>query len=219
MIDIEVSSNAADVSSWLRDLFADQIPFATAKAVNSTALSFQANQRERVSDRFTVRRPWVLQGVKINRGDFATKRKPEAIVRIDSSRDFLVKFEEGDPKRPRSGTRLAIPDEARRTKAGVVSRTQRPRAQRFRVHGRGPRAIVFRGDRRMFMIHRPGGRGDIFQRVGRRGRSHPRHLFTFAPSAQVDAVLGFEGTARRTVKEDFEAAFSRAFDAAVRSAR
>lgn len=221
MIDFEVSTNAAEVSGFLMELFADQIPFATARAINRTAIAFQAEERDRLTDRFTIRRPWVLQGVKINRGDFATKTKPEAIVRIDPGRDFLIKFEEGGTKRPRSGTRLAVPDEARRTKTGVVTRAQRPRAFGFVEHGRGVKAVVYRGQKRTFMVLRHSGRGEIYQRYGRRGRGSGfvRRLFVFTPSVEVDARLEFEDTARRVVQTRFEDHFGEEFDRAVRTAR
>ena len=61
--------------------------------------------------RFTIRRAYVLQGVKFSK--FSTKRDLEAIVEIDPTREFLFKFEEGGTVRPR-GTRLAVPDEVRR---------------------------------------------------------------------------------------------------------
>lgn len=216
--EITVDTNAVQISDFMRSLFADQVPFAVSTAINRTARDFQDAQRDLMRDRFTIRRPWVLQGVKINRGDFATKTKLEARVHIDPARDFLVKFEEGDTKRPR-GSRIAVPKEARRTKTGVVSRSQRPRALRFVQHGEGARAVVYRGEKRTFMILRPGGRGEIFQRFGRRGRGALRLLFSFTPEAETPEALDFEDTARRVVATRFGAHFSTAFDSAAASAR
>lgn len=233
--EITVDTNAAEVSDFMRSLFADQVPFAVATAINRTARDFQDAQRDLMRDRFTIRRPWVLQGVKINRGDFATKTKLEARVHIDPARDFLVKFEEGDTKRPR-GSRIAVPQEARRTKTGVVSRTQRPRALKFVKWGEGAKAVVFRGEKRTWMVQRKGGGGEIYQRIGRRragktrtGRqmrrdagsrlSTTRRLFIFTPEADTPDTLNFEETARRTVQDRFDANFSDAFDRAVRTAR
>lgn len=220
-MDIIVDTNAAEISEFMRRLYADQMPFAVATAINRTALDFQKAEREGLQERFTIRRSWVLQGVKINRGDFATKTNLEARIHVDPARDFLVKFEEGETKRPISGSRLAVPDEARRTKKGVVSKTQRPRALKFVKHGEGVKAVVYRGQKRTFMILRPGGQGEIYQRYGRRGRGggSARRLFIFTPEAETPETLEFEATAERVVQDRFEMNFSEAFDRAVRTAR
>lgn len=213
---INVRTNAAEVSRSMRFLFRSQFPFATSLAINETAKDFQAEQRAGMEERFTIRRPFVLRGVRISK--FSTKRDLSAHVEIDPSRSFLFKFEEGGLTRPR-GTRFAIPDEVRRTKAGVVSRVLRPRALSFRRWGSGPKAEVFRGERRTFMIRTRGGRGVIAQRIGRRGRSRVRLLFTFSPTARIEPTLEFEETARTVVQDRFAQNFGAAFDRAVRTAR
>jgi len=214
MLNVQVETNAPEVADWFRRLYSDQIPFATSRAINATAISFQEKQRQGIRERFTIRRQWVLRGVKINREDFARKDRLEARVHIDSARDFLIKFEKGGRKRP-EGSRLAIPAEVRRTKAGVVSRTLRPRALDFKPTGDGRYA----GQKKTFMLRRPGGRGVIFQFFGRRGNRQTRTLFTFAPSAKIEPILKFEETATATIKREFEGHFSREFDRAVRTAR
>ena len=213
---IDVDTNAAEVARSLRFLFREQVPFATSLAINNTAKGIQAEQREGMKSRFTIRRAYVLQGVKISK--FSTKRDLEAIVEIDPTRDFLFKFEEGGTVRPR-GTRLAVPDEVRRGKTGVVSRVMRPRRLEFERWGSGPKAEVHRGKRRTFMIRRPGGTGGIFQRVGRRKSTKLRMLFSFTPQAEVDPTLEFELTAQTVFESTFESNFVASFDRAVRTAR
>lgn len=215
-MEIQITTNAAEVSEFARRVFHDQIPFATSLAINTTAKEFQREQREGLKDRFTIRRRWVLTGIKINRGDFATKRKLVARIHVDPARDFLTKFEEGGIKRP-TGTRLAIPHAVRRTATGVVSRSFRPRALRFREVGGG----MAKGEKRTFLVRAPGGRGAILQRFGRRGRGggSTRVLYTFAPAARIDPILEFEETGARVVRDRFEPNFEAAFDRAVRTAR
>ena len=145
---IDVDINAGEVARSLRFLFRDQVPFATSLAINQTARGIQTEQRAGMRQRFTIRRAYVLQGVKFSK--FSTKRDLEAIVEIDPTRNFLFKFEEGGTVRPR-GTRLAVPDEVRRGKTGVVSRVMRPRRLEFERWGSGPRAEVHRGKKRTFV--------------------------------------------------------------------
>ena len=69
---IDVDSNAGEVARSLRFLFRDQVPFATSLAINHTARGIQTEQRAGMRKRFTVRRAYVLQGVKFSK--FSTKR-------------------------------------------------------------------------------------------------------------------------------------------------
>lgn len=218
-MDIQVSVETVDVFRFLRRVFRDQIPFATSKAINDTAKDFQRAEREHMHDIFTVRRrTFIDRSVKIK--PFATKHRLSATVSIDPPggqrrADILTKFEAGGTKRPR-GRHIAVPDEARRTRSGVISRTQRPRALQFELWGRGPEATVFRGTRRAFMVvpHQRGGA--IFQR---RAKRRVVQLFAFTSKARIPAVLEFEETAERVVNERFGVRFSEAFDRAVRTAR
>src|SRR5690606_28752997 len=73
-----------------------QIPFATARALNRTALEFQAEQRAHQLRAFNVRRKqWVERNVKMRRSDFARQDTLVATVRIeapgsDRSRDDIL---------------------------------------------------------------------------------------------------------------------------------
>jgi hypothetical protein len=226
MMRINVSSNAAEVSGALRLLFLRQAPFATSLAINMTVKGLQHEQREGMRKRFNIRRSYVLQGVKISK--FSTKQDLTAHIEIDPKRNFLFKFEDGGVTKPR-GSRFAIPSEARRTKAGVVSKAQRPKALGFKLHGKGPKAEVHRGKRRTVMIRKPDGSGGIFQRLGPRGRPRRKRgqkrigkfrlLFSFSPRARIEPTLEFEITARRVMQENFARNFEFAFNKAVRTSR
>ena len=226
MSEISVSVNTSEVSRFMRTVFRDQVPFATSLAINQTTKGIQAEQRKGMRERFTIRRAYVLQGVKVRQ--FSTKRNLEAIVEISPTRKFLFKFEEGGTVRPR-GTSFAVPGGVRRTKTGVVTRAQRPKALGLTLHGKGPLAEVFRGKRRTFLIRRPDGTGAIFQRLGRRGGKRAprgkrregrlRLLFSFTPKAEIEPTLDFVLTARTVMRENFARNFEAAFDRAVRSAR
>lgn len=126
MINVQVDEKA--VVDALK-AFEKQIPFAMSKALNDTANDAQKAIQDSLQQRFTLRRPdFIKRTIKRNREDFATKTKLEAVVRIDPTRDMLAKFEDGGTKTPRSGAAIAIPTEnVRRTKAQIVSESQRPK--------------------------------------------------------------------------------------------
>jgi hypothetical protein len=166
----------------------DQIPYATMKALNELATTFQDTERGVIQQDMTIRRPWVLQGVKINRGDFATKSKLSAKVRIDDQRDFLNKFEEGGTRRPTAGAEaLAVPDQVRPNRSASIPNALRPKQLGFHEVGgsrlasstkgvnKGLRSSVLRGNARVYegnrrtvLIQNADGSGVILQRVSSR---------------------------------------------------
>lgn len=151
-------------------------------------------------------------GVGLKIKPFANKRRLSATVQIEPlggqrTADILAKFEEGGTKRPREGRHLAVPIEARRTKRGIISRAQRPRAFQFREIGK---SIV--GLKRTFLIPRVG----IFQR---RGKRKVRLLYASERTVPIPAALGFVENATRVVRVMFRRRFRKAFQQAVRMAR
>lgn len=222
---IEVHIPEAEVHAWARKVFEDQIPFATSKAINATALDFQKAQREHQHDVFTIRRKtFVDRAVKIK--PFATKQKPVATVSVDppggkARADILTQHEEGGTKTPK-GTSLAVPAEARRTKTGIIRKRDRPRAYDFkRVKTKG-RIEVYRGNRRTYMIRRPDGSGMIRRRIGK--GKHGTHqgtipLFRLTPKGEIKPTLDFTDNARRTVDDRFATNWEREFGKAIQSGR
>ncbi|KKN35919.1 hypothetical protein LCGC14_0778900 [marine sediment metagenome] len=210
LLDVEFDSR--DTQRWLGKM-AKQTAFALSVAINDTLKDAQKVQRAHQRRVFTVRRPrYVEQAVKIK--PFATKRTLTGTMAIDPpgskrTADILAKFETGGTKRPR-GRHLAVPVEAKRTKAGVVSRRNRPKGFKFKRVGRS-----IRGERRTFIIPSIG----IFQRVGRRKNSQIRLLYRFKTSVPIGRRLDFIANAERVVQQMFDKNFERAFDRAVATAR
>lgn len=236
----------ADIQIDVRDVIQahnhlrHEMPFVTSLAINESAKIAQADQRRKMLMRFTVRRrTWVERNVKIS--PFSTKNRLEAIIKIDppgGRSDILSKFEDGGVKKARDGGRLAIPVEARRGKTGVVGRAQRPKAFNFELVGRGPKATVYRGDRRTFMIRGHDGKtGGIYQRTSSGGGSRKgarlasdittrrvrdlriRTLYRFTEQASIDSRLELEETVTNSVRASFATTFAEAFDRVIRAGR
>lgn len=184
---IDAKENVRDVVAGLDDLARSQVPFALSKALNQTARDFQKEERESIEEHFSLRRKaWARQNVKIRPEDNATKKKLEAVVRLEAPgdpgrSDILGKFEEGGQKHARSGGQLAVPVIS--VKASPAK--QRPRSYEFEsVSG-----MMWKGNRRTFMLLGGGGGNQgIYQRVGRIGRKRK------------DGVRG-KGAGRRMVSE------------------
>jgi hypothetical protein len=192
----------------LTDVAARQLPFATALAINRTLEEIQGAARAGIRERFTLRRPtFVERLVKINNADRARKDRLAGRVGIQGARaDLLTKFEAGGTKRP-AGRSIAVPIDAKRTKADIVRAGQRPR----RVL-EDPRS-------RAFMVRGPDGRGVIKQRVGRGRGAQVRVLFGLTPRAELPASLRFHETAERTARARFSTNLQGFLGYALRTAR
>lgn len=177
---LEISVDLRPMLATLGNLAERQLPFATMKSLNECATLFQAAEQREIQNSFIIRRPWVLQGVKIERSDFATKQKLSVKIKVDHERDFLNKFEEGGVRTPIGNSRaLAVPVNVRRTKAQIISKTQTPKSFHFTrgFSSRKSQWTILKGDRRTFLLQRPDGFGVILTRTGsRRHRQHGRDV-------------------------------------------
>ena len=144
MISLNVSSNFNKIAAQLRDQARKQIPFVLAKTLTDLAKEVQLEVRKEIPKRFTLRRKWVVNGIRIQS---ASKRKLEAVV---YSKDlFMGKQETGGIKHPgetkvwRVGNKIAIPTPFAKggTKSGVVPKRNWPEnlVNPFQIHAKDGR--------------------------------------------------------------------------------
>lgn len=212
---ISIYLNADAVLSKLTDLEKTQLPYAMKLGLNRTAEEVQKAQARHLGDVFDIRRPWVQQyGIKIGKGDFATKDKASVTIQVNPDASFLIKFEDQTVKRPRGGGKaLAIPIEARRNKSDIVQSAQRPRAFQFtNAHSSvASRTTIYKGNKRTFMIQKADGSGVIFQRMSRAVKGTKRTgrdpnlklLYILRPTAPIKPVLKFFEIGKATAQARF----------------
>jgi hypothetical protein len=95
---------SADGALKLMEKFSDQIPFATANAINTTLGVAQESEKQNLRDKFTLRKDIKRYGLYQR---YANKRKLEASIGMASS--FAELQEEGGIKTSSTGKSLAIP--------------------------------------------------------------------------------------------------------------
>lgn len=203
---ITVKVDPSEALSYLQRI-SQQAPFATSRALNAVANHAQADIRAGIKRTFTLRREqFVLNTVKINREDRASKTKLDVTVRIDPERNILAKFEQGGTKQARDGRNIAIPTEnLRRTKADIVQRSQRPKA-----------LLDSRGAAKGKVFKTAAG---IFQRLGARAAQITRTLYIFRTSVRIRPMLSFERNAVQAVRRTWVQEMTKAFADAERTAR
>ncbi len=231
---MEIRVDGRATISALENLFRDQLPFATSLALNRTAKAVRAAIQESLERNFTIRRPWVLQGIVIPR--FSDKHDSPMMVSIelDPSRAFLAKFEEGGVRAGTPELPIAIPSTwLRPAFADLVPRSMYPKALRLMarrdVTGILPahRHVTKRGvtqlqgkdrtfvlDQTMFGVRVAG----VYQRTGP-GKHDVRLLWSFKDRIPVAARLRFHATALEAVQATWAQNYEAAFLLAVRTAR
>ena len=216
---VEIEGAAAQA---LARTAARQLPYAAALALNDVANQFQATEQLLLKRRFLIRRPWVLQGIKIENADRATKTKLEVTLRVDPTRGFLIKFEEGGVKVSRTGGSLALPEtrgpNAGFTKDQVITKAKRPKSYQFQSHVTRAGKVQIQGAHRTFIVQTSHGRG-ILQRQGHGAGSRLVRLFWLAPRANIKPVLDFIATAEDTMRAKWAESFEHFFQLAMQTAR
>lgn len=218
---ISITIDPRSLVKDLTDVGERQIPFAAMKTINATTEDVQAEEQEGVARKYTLRRPtFILNTIKINRGDFATKDNLRAIVRIDPDRDVLSKFEDdGEKTAMFAGHALAIPIEAKRGKHDIVANSMRPRALQLTNVFSTAADKIAKGAKRTFLIQKPDGSGGIYQRQGHGIGSTIHLLFTLRTKVPLPRNLEFVETAKRVCAERLPINWAKWFAEAMRTAR
>lgn len=213
---IQIHFDLPALHGILSDVAEEQIPYATSRALNDTALGGQEDQRQGMRARFRIKRPDFLdRSVKIPR--FTTKRDPELKISLiidpnpNNRGPLWDKFEPGGTKTPTHGQSIAVPMAI--TRGGIVPDGMRPK--QLNLHASGRRVI---GDQRTFLLEYNGRRG-IFQRTGPK-QGGVRLLYWLTPSVPIPPSLEFNKTLTPDIlRELFAINFEARFAEAMRTAK
>ena len=197
---LSVQSDIMQAMKKLRSITeAQQFKFAVAKALTDTAYEVQGEVRGNMPNRFTLRRNWIVRGIRVER---ATKDNLTATV---YSRDKFMGLQEmGGPKTP-LGRFVAIPTRAvRRTAKDMIKKADRPAALGDKAH------IVEVKGNKYLALKKP--------RKGR-GNNELRLLYLLVPRADIKQRLGLNKDGQRVARAKFVAKLKRALAAAIATAR
>lgn len=201
MADVHVSINHEAFKREL-NVFAKQIAYATAKAVNYAALAGQKAERERINVEFIVRRKsFIDRSVKVK---FAKKESLTAEILIEGpgGRDVLSQHEGGGRKTPTSGEHIAIPLDAVRTDAKkVVPLAKRP----------GNLKDAFKATT-------DDGKKFLLMRKGRGKNAQTLPAYRLVRAVTLKPKLQFKETVSEAVVNAWGNSFNRAWDEAIKTA-
>jgi len=178
---------------------AKQFRFATAQALTKTAAEVQTGVKQAMPSRFTIRRSWVIQGIRM---DKATKDNLTATV---YSRDKFMGLQEvGGPKSPLRNY-IAVPTRAtKRTKTDMVRKSDRPKALGDKVE-----VVEVNGNKFLAL------------KKARKGRSgnELRLLYLLVPRPRIQERLGLRRDGHRIARQRFIPNLQAALARAVATAR
>ena len=201
---IQAKTNVKLVDRFLLNLHRDQIPFATAGALTSTAFDVRKELVEKTypsSFKLRNRRfPGLVTNVKK-----AHKRDLVATVGNirGEAKEYLVRHAEGGTKQPQ-GRHLSVPGAGvKRTASGAIPK------------GRRPRNLLKTKKAFLTTIR---GTPVIAERKGK--LNYPFEIkYVLTPKAVIKKSLPFFKTAEKIVAQRFDRNFSKAFAFATRTAR
>lgn len=215
---------AVDTTAAVQALrqYQDQLPFAVSLGLNNLAIAAADRQRADMPSRFTIRNPNVLK-YGIVRTEKATKASLASAVGVSTQRTgnreafgYLNRFQAGGQKRSIAGTTVAVPEEARRTKRGIVQASQRIPALQLKRVGK---QIV--GLKRTFLIKPKSGRAAalILQRVGKGKRGQVRVLYVLERQVPIAPILHLDRNAIVAAQQDWPRIMAAAAAQAIRTRR
>lgn len=199
MFTFSVEANLKEMSKQVDQFRSDQFAFAVAKALTATAQDAQKAVRADMPNRFTLRRQWIVQGIRIEK---ATKANLTAMV-YSRDRSFMDRQEGGGIKAPMYGSNLALPMPAvRRTKSQIISKAELPNNLKNK-----------------FVITAKDGRVYLATRFSKGKRAGVQLMYELRPKAMVKPRLGMHDITNRVVQQRFNQNLIAAMNYAMRTAR
>lgn len=187
------------VAKMLAVTDARQVPFILSKAINDTAKDVQTEVRKNIPGRFTLRRQWIVQGIRVKP---SSKSNLEALVY--SRDDFMNLQETGGDKTPR-GRYVAIPTSlVRRTPKDVIRKGDRPK-------NLGDKAQIEEYNGNKFLALKKARRG--------KNGNQLRFLYLLIPRADIDQRLKLREDGARVSQAVFQRRLQEAIEFAMRTAR
>lgn len=197
-----------------------QIQFATAKSLTKTAQEVQQAVRADMPQRFTIRRQWVVKGIRI-----VPATKTNLTATVYSKDPFMERQEAGGLKfgspgggdfssasLPQTGGRRARPAMGR--VAVPTNKVLRSKSEIIRKSDL-PQGLGAKG----FVIGKPGDTQYLARRFAKGKRAGLQLLYVLKRSTKVKPRLGLREIGERVVQNRFGEIFSEALEQAIATAR
>lgn len=202
MITLRITTDIDKMMSMVDQFQPSQARFAIAKALTNTAQDVQAAVRADMPNRFTLRRQWIVQGIRV------ISAKKSDLTATVYSRDsaFMWRQESGGAKIPMQagGKHVAVPMPAvRRTKTGIIPKAELP----ANLGARG------------FLIKAKDGRLYLAKRFAKGKRAGVQLMYELKARTYVPARLGLAETGEKVARQVFGKNLQAAMEFAMKTAK
>lgn len=218
---IQITIDAKQIERLVGTVNSRQLPFAAALALTQTAKDAQASVRASMPAKFTLRRQWIVQGIRIKPANKTTLEawvysKDAFMARQETggiktgkpgggnfSSSSVAEATKGVRARPVGG-RVAVPtDKVLRNKSDIIRKSDLPA-------GLGKKA---------FVIGKGGNEQYLARRFSKGKRAGLQILYVLKGSTYIKPRLGLEEITTKVVERRFNKHFSEAFERAISTAR
>ena len=205
---VSINVDPKPILHTLREMGQDrQGPFILARGLNLLAKKVQKNLRADFEGSLTLRRKgWILQQVKINTGQWATKTRLRVVIELTQSANFISRMETGEEKHPVSGHKYLVFPNAKSFGKRIITKDN---VLKYKNLGLTQTPFGIRGRQRTFMVKTEAGTPLVLQRVakdahksykkGREKSTGLRMLYTLIKSAKIPKKIHWYTTANQTV--------------------
>lgn len=227
---VQIESNAEVLAHALGDVFSEQIPYATAKALTEVAFGVQRAEKSAMAEALTLRNKFSQSGVQVNRAEKDDWPATYAEVGIEERRSYLIDHVLGGKREGGTHGRAILEQESLRSGSGRVPAGKRPAAMIARARKAKRMSIreaqlvhAFDGKRRdkklPFILHsRKWGNEVIAQRTG--DKRYPlRIVYAFKRGVSIKRTFEMELVAQREVAVSYYHAFDKALRRAIASGK
>lgn len=194
MIDFVVKDNIKDATRWLNQIQRQQIPYASSRALNDTAIDAQSAVIRAIPHVFNNRKRWWLKqqptGIKVK---FSNKR--DLVASVFTRAYFAFMQEKGGIKTPFRGKNLAIP-------TALVPKKYR--------NSSGAKDMI---SEKSNVFATPRG---VFKRVGKKKVAL---MWSLSPFARIKKRFGFEMIVEKIVRRRFKRNFEVRLKQAIATAK
>ena len=202
-LEISVTHDVPALVLAFNGLMREQIPFATAVALTRTGVAARNAIRQDLPKHFTIRRPWVANGIIL----VSAKKKdwPNQKAIVASRDDFMRRQEFGGKKTARGSGVVAIPLAARASKSDPTPPSKWP-GRVLRKRGYFVATIK---------TGQAAGKQAVFHRTGKE-RYPLEVLYLLVKSVEVPIRWDFRKRVEGVAQREYETQFVTALGAAIR---
>lgn len=225
---VQIESNAEVLAHALGDVFGEQIPYATAKALTEVAFGVQRAEKSAMAEALTLRNKFSQSGVQVNRAEKDDWPATYAEVGIEERRSYLIDHVLGGKREGGRHGRAILEAEEMRSKSGRVPGGKRPgalieRAMRAKRQAELNSAFGARSrkkDKRLpFLIYSRKWGNEVLVRRDGPDRYPLEIVYAFKRGVSIKRTFEMELVAQREVAVSYYHAFDKALRRAIASGK